>query len=140
MSLFGNLSSTSMARAFATTSLMLFVSASCADGDRPNFLKPPPSPTQSIIIENTNLSARDYFRALMSSSVEERRYAELYFLGVLDATEGNVWCDYKTYKTITLDSMVFSELKKLNEQQLAQRASTVISNILKKKFPCGGNR
>jgi len=99
------------------------------------FTKPLP-PTQSIIIENTNLSAKDYFNALMSSSVDERRYAELYFLGVLDATEGSAWCDYKTYKTITIDETIFVEFKKLTNNQLDERAATVITKILRKKFPC----
>lgn len=136
MSLFINLLPTSVAWVLVVAPLMLCISESLADGGQPNFPKIPPSTTQSIVTENTNLAARDYLRALMNHSVEERRYAELYFLGVLDATEGAIWCDYKTYKTITIDSVVFSEMKKLNEQQLAERASTVIVGILKKKFPC----
>ena len=100
-----------------------------------NFTKPLHS-TQSIIIENTNLTARDYFNTSMSGSVEERRYAELYLLGVLDATEGNGWCDYKTYKTITIDETIFVEFKKLTDNQLNERAATVIKKILRKQFPC----
>lgn len=96
----------------------------------------PLPPTQSIVFENTNLSAGDFLKAMMSGSIEERRYAELYFLGVLDATEGSIWCDYKTYKTVTIDERVFVNLRKLSQKELDARAATVIKNILSKEFPC----
>lgn len=114
---------------------LFFASVSCANTYNTNFIKPLPS-SQSIVIENTNLSAKDYFNALMGSSIDARRYAELYLLGVLDATEGSAWCDYKTYKTITIDETIFVEFKKLTSSQLEERAATVITKILKKKFPC----
>lgn len=104
-----------------------------------NFTRPLP-PNQSIIFENTNLKAKDFFNALMIGSIEERRYAELYLLGVLDATEGSVWCDYKTYKTITIDERVFVSLKKLSTHELEGRAATVIKNILNREFPCGRSK
>lgn len=91
---------------------------------------------QSLIIENTNLTAMQYFNALMSGSNEERRYSEMYLLGVLDSSEGEVWCDYKTYKTITIDEILFVEMKKLSGNGLSERASIVIKDILKNKFPC----
>ena len=116
---------------------LFFASVSCANNFSTNFTKPLSS-TQSIVIENTNLSAINYFNALMGNSVEERRYAELYLLGVLDATEGSAWCDYKTYKTITIDETIFVEFKKLTSNQLDERAATVITKILRKKFPCRG--
>ena len=119
--------------------VLIFSSASYAKDHTVNFTKPLP-PNQSIMFENTNLKASDYFNALMSSSIEERRYAELYFLGVLDATEGSVWCDYKTYKTITIDERVFVNLKKLSKQEFEGRAATVIKNILSREFPCGRSK
>ena len=91
---------------------------------------------QSLIIENTNITAMQYFNALMSDSNEERKYSEMYLLGVLDSSEGEIWCDYKTYKTITIDEILFVEMKKLSGNELSERASTVIKDILKNKFPC----
>lgn len=114
---------------------LFVISVSYANSSSATFTKPL-APTQSIIIENTNLTAKNYFNVLMSDSVDERRYAELYLLGVLDATEGSVWCDYKTYKTIIIDETIFVELKKLSGQQLDKRAATVIKSILSQKFPC----
>ena len=94
------------------------------------------NPTQSLMFENINYPAQSYFNALMGNSLEDRRYAEMYLLGVLDSTEGSIWCDYKTYKTITIDEMLFVEFKKLTRDDLNERASKVITNILRRKFPC----
>jgi hypothetical protein len=91
---------------------------------------------QSLIIENTNLSAKQYLEAIVSGSFEERKYSEMYLLGVLHSTEGEVWCDYKTYKTITIDEILFVEMKKLPENEINKRAALVIKDILKKQFPC----
>ena len=96
---------------------LFIASVAYANNFSTNFTKPL-SPDQSIVIENTNLSAKNYFNALMGNSADERRYAELYLLGVLDATEGSAWCDYKTYKTITIDE------NDLCRAQEADKAST----------------
>jgi hypothetical protein len=75
-----------------------------------NFTRPLPL-DQSIVFENTNLTAKDFFNALMHGSIEERRYSELYLLGVLDATEGNIWCNYKSTKPLPLTSAYLSTSK-----------------------------
>lgn len=95
---------------------------------------------QSLMIENTNLSAKKYFDALMSNSIEDKRYSEMYLLGVLNSTEGVVWCDYGEFKTITIDEILFVEFKKLSDNFLKERASNVIKDILGKKFPCRGQK
>lgn len=114
-------------------------STSYAGGYTADFTKSLPD-NQSIIYENVNLSASDYFKALISDAIEKRRYAELYLLGVLDATEGTIWCDYKTFKTITIDEVLFTNFKKLTDNELNDRASSVIKKILSKEFPCGGEK
>lgn len=114
---------------------VLMTSMSYAVGNNSGLIKSN-NPTQSLMFENINYSAINYFNALMGKSLEDRRYAEMYLLGVLDSTEGNIWCDYKTYKTITIDEVLFVEFKKLTRDDLNERASKVIINILKRKFPC----
>lgn len=96
----------------------------------------PASPTQRAFIENTNLSAQEFFAAYMSKSVETRRYAELYLLGVLDASEGAAWCDYRQYRTITLGEEIYTGFKELDSSKQGARAAHVILEILGKKFPC----
>jgi Rap1a immunity proteins len=92
--------------------------------------------SQSLIIENNNLSAAAFHSAYLSKNITERRYAEMYLLGVLDATEGKDWCDYKGVKTITLDEAVFVGFKKLDREKLKARASTVIKEMLSRNFTC----
>lgn len=103
----------------------------------PRFTSPAP-PTQRLFIDHVNLTAEDFFAAYMSQTVEERRYAELYLLGVLDATEGIGWCDYRTFKTTTLGEEIFSGFKALDPARLKARASRVIADILARRFPCRG--
>jgi hypothetical protein len=92
--------------------------------------------SQSLVIENNNLSAEDFFSAFTSKNTEEKRYAQMYLLGVLDATEGISWCDYRLVKTISLEERVYEGLKKLDSNQLKKRASIVIASILKNRIPC----
>ena len=54
---------------------------------------------------------------------------ELYLLGVMDATEGKSWCNYQTYKTITLRERIYEAFKKPRKYQFNNRAATVIENI-----------
>lgn len=116
---------------------ILILTGARAEGNSPSFTKPLP-PMQRIFIDNTNLTARDFFSAYMSKSAETRRYSELYLLGVLDSTEGVSWCDYRTFKTITLGEEVYLGFKQLAEVKQSARASHIITEILGKKFPCGG--
>ena len=84
-----------------------------------------------ITFDSVNLTAKRFFKSYMSDSADERKSAELYLLGVLDATEGKSWCDYRTFKIITLHEEIFTGFKKLNSRQLDERASKVIEDILK---------
>jgi hypothetical protein len=94
--------------------------------------------SQSLLAGNNNLSASDFFSAWMSKNITEKRYAEMYLLGVFDATEGIAWCDYRLVKTISLEEVVYENMKKLDSTQLQKRASLVITNILKKNLYCRG--
>lgn len=96
----------------------------------------PAAPTQRLFIDNINLTAEDFFTAYMSQTVEARRYAELYLLGVLDATEGIGWCDYRAFKTTTLGEEIFSGFKAMEPARLKARAAHVIADILARRFPC----
>lgn len=98
----------------------------------------PIAKTQRVFIENNNMSANDFFTIYMSESVEERRFAETYLLGVLDATEGKLWCDYRTFKTGTIGERVYEGFKILKKSELDKRAAYVITEILSKRYPCRG--
>lgn len=102
-------------------------------------LQPLPD-SQSLIVENNNMTAGEFFAAYMSRNMVERRYAEMYLLGVLDATEGVAWCDYSQIKTISLNEVVYEGLKKTDSAQLRKRAAFVITDILKKDLSCTDKR
>jgi len=108
-----------------------------ADGSKQGLTQPLP-PTQRLFIENTNLTVKAFFAAYMSESIGERRYAEMYLLGTLDATEGKSWCDYYAFKTTTLAEEVFSGLSALDASKQSERAAHAIEDILHNKFPCRG--
>lgn len=90
-----------------------------------------------ITVDSVNLRAEQFFKSYMSNDAREREHAELYLLGVMDATEGKFWCDYRTFKTVTLRERIFEDFKKLDERRLHQRASKVIQDILSRRYPCG---
>lgn len=96
----------------------------------------PKSDTQ-ITINSVNLTAEKFFKSYMSDSADERKKAELYLLGVMDATEGKSWCDYSSFKTITLRERIYENFKRLNGHQLNKRASEIIEHILSSRYPCG---
>ena len=91
---------------------------------------------QKLTVDSVNLTAKDFFAAYISESADDRKNAELYLLGVMDATEGKSWCDYKTYKTITLRERIFISFNNLESNQLSERAAKVIENILSQRYPC----
>lgn len=122
------------ARVIVGLGILASLGASAGAGS-PRFTEATP-PTQRVFVENTNLSAEDFFTAYMSQAVEERRYSELYLLGVLDATEGTAWCDYRKFKTTTLGEEIFAGLKGLEPSRRKVRAARVIVDILSSKFPC----
>jgi hypothetical protein len=93
-----------------------------------------------VVIENTNISTGEFWAAYTSENLEHRRRAELFLLGILDATEGVTWCDYGKYKTITIDEKIYGQLKRLAGDMRDERAARSIVRILSKSFPCGGKK
>lgn len=83
-----------------------------------------------VMSNSVNLTAKQFLKSYTSDHADERRSAELYLLGVLDATEGKSWCDYKTFKPGTLRGRIFEGFKKLESRRLNERASKVIEDIL----------
>lgn len=90
-----------------------------------------------ITVDSVNLTAQHFFKSYVSNDASERENAELYLLGVMDTTEGKSWCDYRTFKTITLRERIFEEFKKLDRSRFNERASTVIEDILRQRYSCG---
>jgi len=85
---------------------------------------------------SVNVTTRQFFENYISGSADERGRAKLYLLGVMDATEGKSWCDYRTFKSISLQDYIYSKLQELESHRLNERASRVIEGILSQSFPC----
>lgn len=121
-----------------TLTLAAVASSVVAADERPSRLVKPLSPNQSATAENVNISTAEFWDAYRSDVIEERRRAEFFLIGVLDATEGVSWCDYHRFKTITIDEVLFEGLRKLTREQMKERAARTISQILAKGLvPCG---
>lgn len=89
-----------------------------------------------ITEDSVNLSAKVFLSEFVSQDEGARRAARLYLLGVMDATEGRAWCDYKKLSTATLNEFIFEYMKKIQPIQLERRASTIIEESLHASFPC----
>lgn len=91
---------------------------------------------QSLLGHSLDFTAEEFFSAYTSKNHQDRKYAEAYLLGVLEATEGITWCGYRVWKSITIEEHIYTLFKALPENQKKSRASTVIVNDLKKNLPC----
>lgn len=95
-----------------------------------------PLPQTTITTDSVNLSAADFLHDFASQTTERRAAARLYLLGVLDSSEGKIWCGYDQIKTATINEFVFEHLKKQSAERLKMRASVLIEEALKYHFPC----
>lgn len=102
----------------------------------PPYFTTTPFPNQRQFIENINLSAGDFLNAYRSKEQHERRYAELYLMGVLDSTEGTLWCSYRKFKTDTISETLYEGFENLKDGKRQERASKIIAEILAGKYPC----
>jgi Rap1a immunity proteins len=112
-------------------SLCIAVAAPCS-ATQPGL----PTTAKPISIDSINLRADVFFNNLTSQTDQVRERAQLFLLGVQDATEGKSWCGYRAFKTITLREDVYEYFKKLPHERLSERASVIIEEALHKNYPC----
>ena len=122
-----------MARLFVLlTSIML---SSCSSLDS-HAIVLPDSETQRSFTLNLSISTQELYEAYMSRDVNQRRLAEMYVAGVLDSTEGKVWCGYKIVSPGAIQEQVFLGLKETLKNNPKLRASDAIRVKLEKLLPC----
>lgn len=95
-----------------------------------------PGLESKIATDSVNLTVKNFFAALTSQTALERERARLYLLGVEDATEHKSWCEYRLFKTITLEENIVRYFEKLPPSRWQERAASVIEEALHKRFPC----
>lgn len=91
---------------------------------------------QRMVAENLSMTAESLLKAYMSSNQEQRRFAEMYVVGVLDSTEGKSWCGFKIASPSAIQEQVYSALKKAAGVSPKKRASIIIESHLMNLLPC----
>lgn len=101
--------------------------------DTANFLR-----DRALLSRNdVNLSGERFLNAWLSKTDErERTKANMYLLGVMDATEGKVWCSHRLALPGSLREQVFNYMVKLSPERKKERASVLITEALAKNLAC----
>ena len=118
----------------ALLGLALMPSSSSEPITRPLIKAIPAS--QRLVVGNEEITGQEFFSAYTSHSIDKRRSAELYLLGVLDSTEGVAWCGYQKVPTSEVADEVHRGLKSLSPARYPMRASQIVAEILSGKYPC----
>ncbi|MDF7760270.1 Rap1a/Tai family immunity protein [Kosakonia cowanii] len=86
---------------------------------------------------DVKLTAERFFNAWNNKKNErERIKADMYFLGVLDATEGKRWCDYKKILPSSAHEYIYSSLSKMKSEEREQPAAEYIVRSMADILPC----
>ncbi|MCP4321998.1 MAG: hypothetical protein GY787_09140 [Alteromonadales bacterium] len=96
----------------------------------------PKSDRQSLSVTNQSLSVERLFNSYRSMNVSERRLAEMYFIGVVDASEGKEWCGFQIVKATSIREIIYSALESAMKTQPTARASQAIISRLQNSLPC----
>lgn len=115
--------------------LSIYLLSSCSIADDSPFVFPG-NEKQRMISQNLSLTTEKFFRAYMSQNVEQRRLAEMYLIGVIDASEGESWCDYTIASPDAIQEQVFIGLKNVLKNSPKERASVAIRSRLEELLPC----
>jgi hypothetical protein len=87
-----------------------------------------------------NLPLKRFLASYRSEDEAERGAAHAFLLGVLDATEGTVWCSYRQYKSTTILEEIYLGLKDMDALRGDERAAHAITGLLKTSWPCKKER
>ncbi|MEE3664815.1 Rap1a/Tai family immunity protein [Brenneria sp. g21c3] len=124
--------------------ILMFVASSIACGasdiepsdDSTNLLRDPTLLSRDSI----DMPAERFLNAWLSKNDErERMKANMYLLGVMDATENKEWCSYKIALPHSLRESLFDYIAKLPTERKKERASKIITEALAKDLPCKKN-
>lgn len=100
------------------------------------YINIPSNDNQRMIALNYSLTTDSFFKAYMSKDQKQRRLAEMYMIGVIDASEGISWCGYNVASPNAIQEQVYTGLKKFHKESPTERASTAIKSRLEELLPC----
>ncbi|EKM0364339.1 Rap1a/Tai family immunity protein [Cronobacter turicensis] len=91
-----------------------------------------------LTAQDSRLTAARFFNAWSNRQNErERIKADMYFVGVMDATEGLLWCSERPLKPGSLRSSVYDYFSKSSPERLKNaQAKTLIVEALKENHAC----
>jgi hypothetical protein len=96
----------------------------------------PKNGQQPLNISNQSLSVAKLFNSYLSKNVTERRLAEMYFIGVIDSSEGKEWCGFNIAKATSIQEVAYSAIEEALHKTPSARASHVIISKLHNLLPC----
>ncbi|QLE84478.1 hypothetical protein FLM48_04860 [Shewanella sp. Scap07] len=96
----------------------------------------PKSDTQRMISQNLDMSTKSFMEVYMGANLEQRRLAEMYLVGVIDSTEGRIWCGYGAASPSAIQEQAYIGLKNTLNAKPDERASKAIVSRLKELLPC----
>jgi len=95
-----------------------------------------PYARQRVHIFAPNLPLWRFLVSYYSNDLREQRVAYSFLLGVADTTERKLWCSQGGYTLATILEPANENLKKINLSRYDDRAAFVLTEILRKKYPC----
>jgi len=118
-----------------TTALVLIISSQCTLCNA-SPINIPKHKDERLIIEKLNMTVETLFSTYTSGNLEQKTLAEMYIIGVIDSSEGESWCNFKTISSAALEEEVYVALKDAYVKAPKMRASTAIKARLKALVPC----
>ena len=125
-----------------TIKLCLFIlfyifTISCSSAENVESIKMPSHNQERLLINNLDLSVGQFKAAYYGNDLTQRRFAEMYLIGVLDLSEGTEWCAYNTLLPHTISELLYSGFNEYDWSFTKNgRASVAITSIISKFSPC----
>ena len=92
--------------------------------------------SQNWLSGNQAVSVREFMAAYSSGVPQEKYLASVYLLGVLDSTEGVVWCDYKKVSPEVIVGEIDRALQNWSRADPDVRLSSAVAKLLAARHPC----
>ena len=87
---------------------------------------PPPVRRSKITPDSINLSGEDFYNVSYTNAERDKTqimFSKMYMLGVFDATDGRLCCNYWTFHSHTLRAWIYSYFHDLSKDKLKKKNS-----------------
>lgn len=107
--------------------------AANGQNDSSNLLRDP----NTLSRNDVRMSGEKFLAAwLAKDNEQEQLKANMYLLGVMDATEGKSWCGYTVALPGSLRESIYSYFRKLPKNRKKEAAAWLITEALAQDLPC----